>query len=497
MELQFKKTLYPCLDTVLWEVRNQEQTLEIRLPEGLPDVGRIVAAWGQPVLRSKEWRSREASLSGGIQVWVLYAPEDGTRPRCLEGWMPVQMHFDLPEDSPEGSLRVSILPRFVDARSVSARKIMVRAGVAAMMQALCPMSAEAVRPEGVPEDMELLEQTYPLRLPREAGEKTFQLDEELTLPPSAPEAEKLIYFRMQPCIGEQKVLGSRLVFRGSGKLHVLYASEEGQLFSWDFEIPISQFAELKEGYSPDAQADVLLCPTSVELELDEEGHFCLKSGMTAQYLVDDVSLLELAEDAYIPGREVKLTQQSLELPAILETRRETLSGEQAIPSEDGTVADVQFLPDYPRQFKTGDGMHLEASGTVQILCYGEDGMLRSGSARWEGQRDLPADDSSRILTAPGIPSAELLPGGMAVKLELPLTVTTMGSQGLPMLTGAELGEPRKPDPQRPSLILRRAEGNSLWELAKASGSTRSAIRKANGLEADPVPGQMLLIPVGG
>ena len=64
-----------------------------------------------------------------------------------------------------------------------------------------------------------------------------------------------------------------------------------------------------------------------------------------------------------------------------------------------------------------------------------------------------------------------------------------------MVTGLELMQSKQPDPGRPSLILRRAGENSLWELAKASGSTMDAIRRANNLSGEPARDQMLLIPV--
>ena len=37
-------------------------------------------------------------LLGGMMVWVLYAPEDGSPERCIEGWIPFQMRWDLPEE---------------------------------------------------------------------------------------------------------------------------------------------------------------------------------------------------------------------------------------------------------------------------------------------------------------------------------------------------------------------------------------------------------------
>ena len=86
-------------------------------------------------------------------------------------------------------------------------------------------------------------------------------------------------------------------------------------------------------------------------------------------------------------------------------------------------------------------------------------------------------------------------GRTALRAELPLQLTTTGGQGISMVTSLELGEDTQPDPQRPSLVLRRAGGDSLWELAKKTGSTVAAIRSVNKLQDEPKPGQMLLIPV--
>ena len=75
------------------------------------------------------------------------------------------------------------------------------------------------------------------------------------------------------------------------------------------------------------------------------------------------------------------------------------------------------------------------------------------------------------------------------------TLPEVTEQTIPMVTGVELGQKKSPDPNRPSLILRRAGDSRLWDIAKASGSTMEAIRRANGLSGEPAPDQMLLIPV--
>lgn len=497
MELNFEKTMFSCLDPAVQEIQNSEQTQEIKLPDGMPDIGHILSAWGQVILRSKEWRSDSIAFSGGMMVWVLYAPEDGAGERCIDAWIPFQMKWDLPAGTPEGDIRVQCLPRFVDARSVSARKIMVRAGLTAMATAFAPKTVEVCIPDSVPAGVELLRSVYPVRLPVEAGEKTFLQDEDLTLPDSAPQPDQLIYYRMEPRIAEKKVLSNKVVFRGNTNLHVLYRSEEGQLHSWDYELPFSQYAELNGQHSTDAQADVLLSPTSLELELDDEGHLRLKCGIVAQYLITDKQQLELIEDVYSPGRELGMQMETLELPAVLENRRENVYGEQAISGEANIAADVSFLPEFPRQRRTENGVEMELPGTFQVLYYGEDGMLRSGTAHWEGQQSLNADGNSQIVAVP-MPAqvqADTGNGSILAKMELPLEMTVTASQGIPMVTGVSLGEQRQADPGRPSVILRRAGEKRLWDIAKASGSTVEAIRRANNLQDEPAPNQMLLIPV--
>ena len=497
MDVNFQNRDDSCLNLAVRELQTSEQTQEIKLTEGMPDVGKILAAWGQPILRGKEWNADTLNYTGGMMVWVLYAPEDGSPEQCLEGWIPFQLRWDLPEELPEGQIRLRLLPRLVDARSVSPRKILVRAGMAVMAEAFVPARIPVPELEAAPDGVELLRRTYPVRLRKDAGEKSFVVDVELTLPDSAPVPEQVVYYRVEPRVTDRKVLSEKVVFRGNANLHTLYRGEGGQLQGWDFDLPFSQYAELSGEYGPEAQADFALCPTSMELELDDEGHLRFKCGVTAQYCITDREQLNVVEDAYSPNRELTIYTQTLEVPAILENRRETVYAQAEIPAEANAAADVRFLPDFPKQRFRDGGVELELPGVFQTLYYGEDGMLNAGSARWDGTLNLNADENTRLtaVPAPAIPQSSLGSGKLSMKAELPLELTAMATQQLPVVTGLALGEERKPDPGRPCLILRRAGTDSLWQIAKATHSTVGSIREANGLQSEPAPGQLLLIPV--
>jgi hypothetical protein len=98
----------------------------------------------------------------------------------------------------------------------------------------------------------------------------------------------------------------------------------------------------------------------------------------------------------------------------------------------------------------------------------------------------------------GIPAQpEISPNGdgFSMRCSYPVTVQVYSGQTIPMVTELEIGELREPDPNRPSMILRRAGDEGLWALAKGYGSTVAAIQEANQLTGEPDDGQMLFIPI--
>lgn len=482
MELQWNKKSCPYLQTHIHQVQSQEETMELRLPEELPDIGRVLCAWGQSVIRGKQWRGDGMTVSGGVSTAVLYQPEDGSAVRCVEGWLPFQAKWNFPQTRREGAMRVSCMLRGVDARTISARKMMLRANVSLLGEALEPAEAEICVPGELPDGVEVLTNVYPAVIPAEAGEKQFRMEEEIHL----PGVSKWVSFTLQPEINEQNVVGSRVVLRGTGHLHYVCLDEAGEIRTGDQQIPFAQFVELDREFDADATTDILLCLSALEPELIEDG-VRIQGNLTAQYLVKDRVLLEIAEDAYSPERELSVTTETLKLPMELDSSVRQL--ETACPCREGQPLDMVFLPEQPLQYREGDMIHLELSGQFCCLYRDAEGNLQSVGEDWNDSLTLPAAENTQIKTY--VQSIE--PAGSGVRVGLNVQVWT--DQNIPMVSALTVGEMRPKDAQRPSLLLRRMDADSLWELAKASGSTVNAIRKANQLTQEPVQGQMLLIPV--
>ena len=496
MELEFEQRGIPWLKPLLRELQTQEQTRELRLSDGMPDIGQVLACWGQVILRGKEWRSDSIQGSGGVMLRVLYAPEDGTEPRTLESWIPMQMKWNLPEDRRDGHIRLTSLLRFLDARSVSPRKIMVRCGVSVLGEAYCPETAKLSVPGKQEGDVQLLTKRYPVRIPVMAGEKTFTLEEELTPPAASADIRQLLAYTLEPRIQECRVMSGKLVFRGVAQLHLVCLTEEGKVASWDHELPISQFAELETDPGADAMGDIRMGVTSLELEKDEEDHLHLKCGLVGQFLVDKRELLEVVEDAYSPFRQVEPIPGELELFPILEQKQTAVPVRQSLNLSAGTIADVSYLPDFPELHRGGE-VEMELPGRFQVLYYDENGGLQSAMARTEEKVSMEADGNSRVdaVILPGAPAAATAGSGIELRGESILQTQTSARHGIPMVTGLRIGGEGEKDPHRPSLILRRAGKGRLWDIAKSTGSTVDAICSANGLSEEPEESRILLIPV--
>lgn len=492
MELQFSKSSFAYLQRVAWEIKNEEQTQEVKLSDSLPDIGRVLGAWGQPIVRSKEWHGSSMSLSGGVMVWILYAPEEGGVPRCVETWMPFQLQWEFPQTQHDGTMRVDCLLKGIDARSISARKMMVRTVVSALGEALEPVQLDLYQSEEVPDDVQLLRKQYPIRLPKEAGEKVITLDEELSA--TCGPVRKILRCTVQPEMTDQKIMADKIVFRGNAAIHMLCECEDETIANCDFEIPFSQYAELEREYDPYAAADVIPAVTNLEPDILEGGKLRLKAGIVGQYVVYDRPVIDIVTDAYSTMRQVLPKGQRLELPAVLDSRQEVVKAEVQQEQDLTDVLDASLMLSHPISGRMQGKIQIEIPGSFQILRSEDAESLNGGNYRWSAESVIEADETATLL-ARCHPKGKAKIAGSDISQDILVDTTVTAFTDIPMITALELGEMTEKDPNRPSMILRRVGSDSLWEIAKTAGSTVETIMEANGMTEEPVGNPILLIPV--
>lgn len=486
--LQFRQDKIICLKQILDEVKDHELTQEIKLAEGLPDIENILGAWGQVLIRSKEWENTHINISGGVMTWVLYTAEGESEPQMVESWIPFQLKWDISPSKRDGGVCVEPNLRIVDARSVSARKIMLRVGVSLLMKAFVPCENDLYIPEQLPKDIQINRIEHNLLMPTECGEKSFSMDEELTLP-GEDMGIQLLRYQLVPSINETKVMAEKLVFRGSALLHGLYRGQNG-IHNFQMDIPFAQYAQLEQEYDPEATAWIYPAVTGLELELGEQNRLRLKAGMTAQYIICDQKQAFTIEDAYSTDNELDLKMSSVLLPSLIQEQEISVMA-KCQDDDEGRVIDRVFLPDQPRIQKNPDGIDVQLSGRFQTLYYDNEDVLRGATSKWEEMVCVADHENAMLMLNQQNDMQKSESGERTMRLK----VAGLDVKEYPTVEMITVGQPKQKNVNRPSLILRKTGHSSLWEIAKQTGSTVADIRAANKIDGQPEPGQILLIPV--
>lgn len=494
MDLQFPKTRSTWLSCSGGDWKDLEQTLELKLPENMPDIGKVLCGYGQALVRSKQWSRDGATVAGGVMAWVLYLPEDESGVRSVECWIPFQARWNIPDGDRDGVILAGCYLRNVDARSLSARKLMVRVDLAMIANTMAENNAEISYPQQLPEDVQVRQQKYDVQLPVEAGEKMVDIEESIPAPAEV-QPEKLLFYTLHPFVTDSKLMADRVVFRGAALGHVLYRGQDGNLRGWDFQIPFSQYSELDREYGSDSHLLVSMLPTGLEMELKEDGSLGVKSELIGQYLVLEEKALEVVTDAYSTQRTLEMETQPIDLPQVTSLVSRNLKAGAKEEAAIGEIKDCVFYLDEPRMNLLSEDAHMELSGHWQLLGTDVEGNLCCENLSWQETIPLnPAEQGSVTLWQAGRP--EVNPGAaLSVNMDLAMEGYLQERVNVPMVTGVTLGEPLERPTERPSLILRRAEDGSLWDLAKSNATTMEKIMTANNLTQEPEKGSWLLIPI--
>lgn len=496
MEMNFDKSAILYQHCILRDCQCLELTQDLKVSDGMPDIGTVLSCWGQCVLRTKEWRTESIGVTGGVMVWVLYLPEGGGAAQCMEAWIPFQMKWNIPKTPHDGSISAVPYLYSADARSLSAKKLMLRVNIGILAEAWCATQKELSMPTEWPEDIQLLKNTYPMRIVKEVGEKHFEIEESLEMSTAEPGVDKILRFSIQPQVLESKLMGDKVVFRGIAIVHILYSSEDGQLYSRDFDVPFSQYADLDGEYSGEGDTRVCLAVTAMEMEKEPDGGLNVKAGLVGQYRIFEDTSLCVSQDAYSNQRALDLHTELLDLPNILDSSHCVIHAESDVGADVRRCVDVALMVRQPQSHYADEQSDADLRGTFRVLYYDPEGELASTSVDWNGAHTVLADRNCQVyfeLTPVG--KSYMNPSNGSVQGDVYLETQVSGGEPIQILNGISAGQYTEPDPKRPSLILRRAGNESLWELAKATGSTVALIQNANRLDGVLEKDRMLLIPI--
>ena len=505
MELEFDRDVIQGYEVLADGTVCQEETLESIVPDACPDILRIVAVCGQATLNGKQARDGLAEASGSVRAVILYQPEEGGGLRRLEVALPFSAQMEAPGLTDRGTVQACVRLRGAEARALNPRKVLLRADLAVDLAAFQPR--EQVCCQGVlePETNGVQErraegETYQLSA---VQEKPFTFSDQVRLNGGPGESVKLLCCRAVPLCGECKLIGTKLILKGTVELQFLMQEAGGGLTSYHESMPFSQVMEVSGvGESGDCRMAVELTQMSCE-EVGEDGRTLeLTLDLLAQAQIWSRRPVSILQDLYSTAFQTQVQREEQTLWQMLECSSRPQNVRELF--ETGTlprsVVDSWVSLGEVRRSREGDQLVLdgEAQVTVLYLDENEAPQVFQKAMSVTCRLDAPAGALCRCrMVTPGEVFAAPAAGGVEVRFAVEFQCLILEEKRLSAVCGASLGEPRaKGEGNHPSVVLRLAEpGEGLWELAKCYGTTMEQILQANQMEEGTLPtGRMLLIP---
>ena len=466
----------------------REETAEFVVPDTQPDIAEIIDTQGLVLLRSKDIEAGRAGLAGNVSATVLYMPEGAEGICKLNVIIPFSAYAESAEirESTISVVNARILS--IDARVLNPRKVLVRVEILAEMDCYeeeeLALTDSITGPEG--HEIHMLVSTISLSPVTSVREKTFVLNDEFQIPAMLPALDELLGHRVDLISEDVKSVGSKLVFKGSAIVNILYcAGEDRAVYNAMFTTAFSQLIEMEMlSEQPDAEIRLALTGSYIEptsISQDGRGLNC-ELHLVAQAITRDRAELEYIADAYSNEYELRLERQELEAPAM--SRRETIreTVRELLETPQSVREIVSLTPIIGTAGVSGNEIRVPVA--VKLLYRNEFGTLccASKSIVAEVQVELTAGAE---LSVADVRVTEVIAtattGGVELRIPVDIDILVSERRSLTNICVAELDEESPIDVANcPSVtVLLTGTGFDVWELAKRYRSTPELIAAAN------------------
>ncbi|SHH49951.1 LysM repeat-containing protein [Sporobacter termitidis DSM 10068] len=510
MDIYLNKEKVNYVKSVLSTSLAHEETMEMIVPDALPDILRIVDTDATVFLRSKSTDNGRVSVSGVAATTVIYCPEGESGVRKMELEIPFTASANEGEINQNTKVAANVSVSSADASMINPRKIVARVDL--LTELTCYNDAELFISSGLEEDgdagIELLTDSFDIFTTTGIKEKTFVISDELTVPAANPPVGEILKYRVAVTPEDTKVVGSKLILRGTLNISLLYNPQGGgELAKSDFSSEFSQIIELDNAMG-DSGFGITLMLTNAYFDCEQSPHnpegrtIIMEIHAVAQCITSERKTISYISDMY--STKFKLEQETTDYFFDSKNISKTGAVFHGVMETPTPVARVIALNTHSGAVMSTpqpNGALLRAPIFVSALYVSDDGRAMSCTRQYDVEANAEMNPNAKCSANASCGKDVYGVGvGNGIELRIPvdITVTESAQKQVKSLSGLSYDDTTPLDNTKaPSLVVyRAAKGDSLWKLAKKHSSTSRLILAANGIEKEENvnAGQLLIIP---
>jgi len=502
LDMQMQKfSCYQAANRALTEV--QEESTENIIPDYCPDIARIIDTTACLFVRKYERVDDRIIVHGTTRINVLYMADSGGV-KCFEFSLPLEKTLDYRMDNSCTAFSLSAVIGDLEVRTLNPRKLLTRIAVTFTINTYSSkdFSLCTTIPELEKYGIQTLHEQKTLTYIKSLCKHDFVFSEEIVLSAAKEPIQEILRCRESLRLEESKVLGSKVMLKGTVVAEILYLSEKGSIQQITAELPFSQ---ILDGCADDfgqlsAQTDLWLSGAECYTTGEEGKVISVKLFIGAFVAIFESREIDCICDLYSISHRLEPTLAEIELSAQSSVMPHEISIKESleIGTEVTAILAVEVLAGNMSTITEEKKTTLHLSCTVKLLYISDNGVPYCAQRRCEVNSELPAGFSLRTTSLQAKKITAIPTGnGVDVRFLLSGVLESLEKNTGNYLASLQVFEVDPVEKKDPSLVLRRMQsGESLWSISKAYCTTADEILSANECsdEGQLRAGKMLLIP---
>ena len=508
MELQTTCGRVGLTQTVFDDVEERPVDGDFVLPDYLPEITAILKCRMRPVVQSHQISGDRVIADGTVYLQLLYLDEERCCVHSYEHAQPFSAAFTVKELKNGDAVRLLTKVNYVNCRATSPRRVDVHGAFGVRLTVIAERAVDIVT-EAAGEGLHTRSCLVQTTVPTGCAQKSLSVNEVLELGETAVGA--LVRGETAAVITECRQMRGKAVVKGELLITAVCVTDtqSGMLHHHSERIPFSLIVDA-EGLTEDAVCDCRAAVASCDMRpvQDPAGEMRLLSvaaKLTVSLCCYGTEPYRCVNDAFHTAYPLKTETERLYLERVAYVRSDvtTLTLTQALPDGDITeVVDVWCEP-----------MAVECVGAEgQTMLHGQllTGMITRDGGGMLTYYERPVDYEATLPDACERETAEVMPqelsfskNGGQLECRLQLAVHRVGKycEEQTVITQLALDDtsPYAVDGVLAGCCLKvcyAPSGESVWELARREHTSPEAIKNENGLTADVLERDtVLLIPL--
>ncbi|NLK22025.1 MAG: DUF3794 domain-containing protein [Epulopiscium sp.] len=330
---------------------------DIIVPDIKPDMVRVLQMNGKVELEQVDILADRINYKGQIRVYVLYAAEGSERVvHNMTGSLPLDNFINMDGIKKEMNYTMEYDLEHLDYTWINSRKISVKALVSMNANVTERKKNEIIIGANSKNPVQIQKQTLTFYNTAGLNQDKMVIKDELAVPSGKPNIQEVL--KSDICLSnkEAKVGEDSVTIKGDVNIRTLYAGVmgENEIECIDHKIPYNGTIECpgaSEGMHCNTDIKVLNQYIQIRPDLDgEERILEVELVILISIRLISAEKIEVIDDAYCPGKEIKINKQKLPYQRLINKDRESIVLEESLTldSDAPNIAEIYNIYAKPK-----------------------------------------------------------------------------------------------------------------------------------------------------